>query len=130
MRSVRLRHFTFEIIGVSKVAEWWFKSTCGHNSSKKGSRRFFPNVLGDTRKFGSVPIMELEPVAIRSGVYSPCRFESYTLRYAVCPGGEGAVLKTVGCKRLQVQILCTACVVEGCDQWLLLRSENSRKYLC
>ena len=44
--------------------------------------------------------MELEPVAIRSGVYSPCRFESYTLRYAVCPGGEGAVLKTVGCKRL------------------------------
>lgn len=24
--------------------------------------------------------MELEPVAIRSGVYSPCRFESYTLR--------------------------------------------------
>lgn len=28
----------------------------------------------------SVPIMELEPVAIRSGVYSPCRFESYTLR--------------------------------------------------
>jgi hypothetical protein len=62
------------------VAEWWFKSTCGHNSSKKGFRRFFPNVLDDTRKFGSVPIMELEPVAIRSGVYSPCRFESYTLR--------------------------------------------------
>lgn len=62
------------------VAEWWFKSTCGHNSSKKGIRRFFPNVLDDTRKFGSVPIMELEPVAIRSGVYSPCRFESYTLR--------------------------------------------------
>lgn len=29
-----------------------------------------------------------------------CRFESYTLRYAVCPGGEGAVLKTVGFKRL------------------------------
>lgn len=80
MRSVRFRHFPFEIIGVSKLAEWWFKSTCGHNSSKKGSRRFFPNVLGDTRKFGSVPIMELEPVAIRSGVYSPCRFESYTLR--------------------------------------------------
>ena len=25
--------------------------------------------------------MELEPVAIRSGVYSPCRFESYTLRF-------------------------------------------------
>ena len=24
--------------------------------------------------------MELEPVAIRSGVYSPCRLESYTLR--------------------------------------------------
>ena len=32
------------------VAEWWFKSACGHNSSKKGSRRFFPNVLGDTKK--------------------------------------------------------------------------------
>nr|DAW55441.1 MAG TPA: hypothetical protein [Caudoviricetes sp.] len=31
---------------------------------------------------------------------------------------------------MQVQILCTACVAEGCDQWLLLRSENSRKYLC
>ena len=38
------------LIGVSMVAEWWFKSTCGHNSSKKGSRRFFPNVLGDTKK--------------------------------------------------------------------------------
>lgn len=63
------------------VAEWWFKSTCGHNSSKKGIRRFFLNVFDDTRKFGSVPIMELEPVAIRSGVYSPCRFESYTLRF-------------------------------------------------
>lgn len=62
------------------VAEWWVRTTCGHNSSKKGIRRFFPNVLDDTRKFGSVPIMELEPVAIRSGVYSPCRFESYTLR--------------------------------------------------
>lgn len=32
------------------VVEWWFKSACGHNSSKKGSRRFFPNVLGDTKK--------------------------------------------------------------------------------
>ena len=29
------------------------------------------------------------------------RFESSSHRsYAVCPGGEGAVLKTVGCKRL------------------------------
>ena len=29
------------------------------------------------------------------------RFESSLRRsYAVCPGGEGAVLKTVGCKRL------------------------------
>lgn len=27
-------------------------------------------------------------------------FKSLTRRYAVCPGGEGAVLKTVGCKRL------------------------------
>lgn len=82
------------------VAEWWFKSTCGHNSSKKGFRRFFPNVLDDTRKFCSVPIMVLERLAKPPGVCSPCRFESYTLRYSVCPGGEGAVLKTVGCKRL------------------------------
>lgn len=66
--------------GVSMVAEWWVRTTCGHNSSKKGIRRFFPNVLDDTRKFGSVPIMELEPFAIRSGVCSPCGFESYTLR--------------------------------------------------
>ena len=29
-----------------------------------------------------VPIMVLEPVAIRSGVYSPCRFESYTLHWS------------------------------------------------
>ena len=28
------------------------------------------------------------------------RFKSYTRRYAVCPGGEGVVLKTIGCKRL------------------------------
>lgn len=63
------------------VAEWWFKSTCGHNSSKKGIRRFFLNVLDDTRKFGSVPIMVLERLAKPPGVYSPCRFESYTLRF-------------------------------------------------
>ena len=44
--------------------------------------------------------MVLERLAKPPGVYSPCRFESYTLRYAVCPGGEGAALKTVGCKRL------------------------------
>lgn len=27
---------------------------------------------------------------------------------AVCPGGEGAVLKTVGCNGLHVRIVCTA----------------------
>ena len=44
--------------------------------------------------------MVLERLAKPPGVCSPCRFESYTLRYAVCPGGEGAVLKTVGPKGL------------------------------
>ena len=33
-------------------------------------------------------------------VNSACRFESYTLRFAVCPGGEVAVLKIVGLKGL------------------------------
>ena len=28
------------------------------------------------------------------------RFDSGAFHFAVCPGGEGAVLKTVGCKRL------------------------------
>lgn len=31
-----------------------------------------------------------------------------TTLYAVCPGGEGAVLKTVGCNGLHVRIVCTA----------------------
>lgn len=65
------------------VAEWWVRTTCGHNSSKKGIRRFFPNVLDDTRKFGSVPIMVLERLAKQPGVYSPCRFEPYTLRLSL-----------------------------------------------
>ena len=30
--------------------EWWFESTCEHNSSEKGTHRFFPNVLGDIKK--------------------------------------------------------------------------------
>lgn len=29
---------------------WWFDSTCGCNSSDQDSHRFFPNVLGDTKK--------------------------------------------------------------------------------
>ena len=29
---------------------WWFEPTCEHNSSKKCTHRFFPNVLGDTKK--------------------------------------------------------------------------------
>lgn len=37
-------------------------------------------------------------------------FESHRshLKHAVCPGGEEAVLKTVGLLGLQVRILCTA----------------------
>ena len=31
-----------------------------------------------------------------------------TITYAECPGGEEAVLKTVGSKGLQVRILCSA----------------------
>lgn len=30
--------------------EWWFESTCEHNSSEKGTHRFFPNVLSDIKK--------------------------------------------------------------------------------
>lgn len=29
---------------------WWFDSTCGCSSSDQDSHRFFPNVLGDTKK--------------------------------------------------------------------------------
>ena len=29
----------------------------------------------------------------------------------MCPGGEGAVLKTVGCNGLHVRIVCTAFIV-------------------
>lgn len=29
---------------------WWFDSTCGRSSCDQGSHRFFPNVLGDTKK--------------------------------------------------------------------------------
>ena len=79
MRLVRFRHFPLKTIGASMVAEWWFDSTCERSPAKRYSP-FLYLFLDDTRKFGSVPIMELEPVAIRSGVYSPCRFESYTLR--------------------------------------------------
>lgn len=37
-------------------------------------------ILNLVRKFCSVPIMVLERLARPPGVYSPCRFESYTLR--------------------------------------------------
>lgn len=30
--------------------EWWFESTCEHNSSEKGTHRLFPNVLSDIKK--------------------------------------------------------------------------------
>ena len=34
------------------------------------------------------------------GIMSLYEFKSHTHRYAVCPGGEEVVLKTIGCKRL------------------------------
>lgn len=48
--------------------------------------------------------------------------------FAVCPVGRGCCLEnSLDVKVSVVQIPNTACVAEGCDQWLLLRSENSRK---
>lgn len=47
-----------------------------------------------------VPIMVLEQIANLSVINLAYEFDSHTLRYAVCLGGEEAVLKTVGCKRL------------------------------
>ena len=48
--------------------------------------------------------------------------------HAVCPIGRGCCLEnSLDVKVSGVQIPNMACVDEGFDQWLLLRSENSRK---
>lgn len=47
---------------------------------------------------------------------------------AMCPVGRGCCLEnSLDVKVSGVQIPNMACVDEGFDQWLLLRSENSRK---
>ncbi len=38
------------MIGAELGVVWWFDSTCGCSSSDQDSHRFFPNVLGDTKK--------------------------------------------------------------------------------